>query len=34
VTIGSDAEGKGKFARLLDPEGHRIELWEHLADTR
>ena len=32
VTVGSDAEGTGKFARLLDPEGHRIELWEHLAD--
>jgi catechol 2,3-dioxygenase-like lactoylglutathione lyase family enzyme len=31
VTVGSDAEGKGKFVRLLDPEGHRIELWEHLA---
>jgi catechol 2,3-dioxygenase-like lactoylglutathione lyase family enzyme len=32
VTVGSDAEGEGKFVRLLDPEGHRIELWEHLAD--
>ena len=32
VTVGSDAEGTGKFARLLDPEGHRIELWQHLAD--
>jgi glyoxylase I family protein len=32
VTVGSDAEGQGKFVRLLDPEGHRIELWEHLAD--
>jgi catechol 2,3-dioxygenase-like lactoylglutathione lyase family enzyme len=32
VTVGSDAEGQGKFVRLHDPEGHRIELWEHLAD--
>lgn len=30
VTEGPDAEGQGKFARLQDPEGHRIELWEHL----
>jgi predicted enzyme related to lactoylglutathione lyase len=29
-TVGPDATGKGKFVRLLDPEGHRIELWEHL----
>jgi catechol 2,3-dioxygenase-like lactoylglutathione lyase family enzyme len=28
--LGPDAEGEGKFARLRDPEGHRIELWEHL----
>jgi catechol 2,3-dioxygenase-like lactoylglutathione lyase family enzyme len=33
VTVGADAEGQGKFARLRDPEGHRIELWEHL-DSR
>src|SRR5436305_179304 len=32
VTVGSDAEGKGKFVRLLDPEGHCVELWEHVAD--
>jgi glyoxylase I family protein len=32
VTVGADAEGQGKFVRLQDPEGHRIELWEHLAD--
>jgi hypothetical protein len=32
VTVGPDAEGQGKFVRLLDPEGHRIELWQHLAD--
>lgn len=30
VTTGPDADGEGKFARLVDPEGHRIELWEHL----
>jgi hypothetical protein len=30
VTVGTDAEGQGKFVRLLDPEGHRIELWQHL----
>jgi catechol 2,3-dioxygenase-like lactoylglutathione lyase family enzyme len=32
VTVGADAEGKGKFVRLLDPEGHRLELWQHLLD--
>ena len=30
VTVGPDAGGQGKFARLQDPEGHRIELWQHL----
>jgi catechol 2,3-dioxygenase-like lactoylglutathione lyase family enzyme len=30
ITVGADAESQGKFARLRDPEGHRIELWEHL----
>lgn len=30
VAVGQDAEGHGRFARLQDPEGHRIELWEHL----
>jgi glyoxylase I family protein len=30
VTLGPDAEGQGKFVRLADPEGHRIELWQHL----
>ena len=30
VTVGADGEGQGKFARLRDPEGHRIELWQHL----
>ena len=32
VTVGADAEGEGKFVRLLDPEGHRIELWQPLTD--
>jgi catechol 2,3-dioxygenase-like lactoylglutathione lyase family enzyme len=32
VTVAADAEGQGKFVRLLDPEGHRIELWQHLPD--
>jgi predicted enzyme related to lactoylglutathione lyase len=32
LAVGPDATGKGKFVRLLDPEGHRIELWEHLDD--
>ena len=31
--IGDDGQGTGKFVRLLDPEGHRIELWEHLEDA-
>ncbi len=30
IEVGPDADGEGKFARLRDPEGHRIELWEHL----
>jgi catechol 2,3-dioxygenase-like lactoylglutathione lyase family enzyme len=30
ITRGRDADGEGKFARLRDPEGHRIELWQHL----
>jgi glyoxylase I family protein len=30
ITQGADAEGQGKFARLRDPEGHQIELWQHL----
>jgi catechol 2,3-dioxygenase-like lactoylglutathione lyase family enzyme len=33
ITTGADAEGLGRFARLRDPEGHRIELWQHLSDT-
>jgi catechol 2,3-dioxygenase-like lactoylglutathione lyase family enzyme len=30
ITQGPDADGEGRFARLRDPEGHRIELWQHL----
>ena len=30
VVIGDDGDGDGSFVRLLDPEGHRIELWEHI----
>jgi catechol 2,3-dioxygenase-like lactoylglutathione lyase family enzyme len=26
ITQGPDADGEGRFARLRDPEGHRIEL--------
>jgi glyoxylase I family protein len=33
VSVGPDAEGQGRFARLQDPEGHRIELWQHLGDA-
>jgi predicted enzyme related to lactoylglutathione lyase len=29
VTIQFDGEGRGKFTHLADPEGNRIELWEH-----
>jgi catechol 2,3-dioxygenase-like lactoylglutathione lyase family enzyme len=32
VTIGPDAKGRGKFVRLHDPEGHRVELWQHIED--
>jgi len=32
VTIGEDATGMAKFTRLTDPEGHRIELWQPLAE--
>ena len=34
IPVGADAEGQGKFARLQDPEGHRIELWQHLETRR
>lgn len=30
VTVGANAEGQVRFARLRDPDGHRIELWQHL----
>ena len=30
VAVWDDGTGKGKFTRLQDPEGHRIELWQHL----
>jgi catechol 2,3-dioxygenase-like lactoylglutathione lyase family enzyme len=33
LTVGPDATGNGRFVRLLDPEGHRIELWEHVDDV-
>lgn len=33
VTVGADADGTGKFARLSGPEGHRIELWQHIDDS-
>jgi hypothetical protein len=26
----ADAEGQGIFMHLHDPEGNRIELWEHI----
>jgi len=32
VATGEDADGPAKFARLSDPEGHRIELWQPLTD--
>src|SRR5512133_489646 len=30
IHIGPDAEGDGKFTHLRDPEGNRIELWQHI----
>ncbi len=30
VTMQDDGQGKGKFTQLKDPEGNRIELWEHV----
>lgn len=32
VTVGPDADGRGKFARFQDPEGHSVELWQHMDD--
>jgi catechol 2,3-dioxygenase-like lactoylglutathione lyase family enzyme len=31
IQIAADAEGSGKFTHLSDPEGNRIELWEHIS---
>lgn len=30
VQVLEDAEGMGKFTHLLDLDGNRIELWEHI----
>jgi predicted enzyme related to lactoylglutathione lyase len=30
IEIWADGEGKGKFTHLYDPEGNRIELWQHI----
>ena len=30
VTLQADGQGQGKFTQLKDPEGNRIELWQHL----
>ena len=30
VQVQEDAEGMGKFTHLLDLDGNRIELWEHI----
>ena len=30
IHTGQDAEGVGKFTHLYDPEGNRIELWQHV----
>lgn len=30
VQVLEDAEGKGKFTHLLDLDGNRIELWQHI----
>ena len=30
IHVGPDAEGMGKFTHLYDPEGNRIELWQHI----
>jgi predicted enzyme related to lactoylglutathione lyase len=30
VSLQDDGQGQGKFTHLSDPEGNRIELWEHL----
>ncbi len=30
IHLAADGEGNGKFTHLYDPEGNRIELWEHI----
>jgi glyoxylase I family protein len=30
MTLQGDGQGRGKFTQLRDPEGNRIELWEHV----
>jgi catechol 2,3-dioxygenase-like lactoylglutathione lyase family enzyme len=30
VSVEFDGQGQGKFSRMSDPEGNRIELWEHI----
>jgi glyoxylase I family protein len=30
VEIWADGQGDGKFTHLRDPEGNRIELWQHI----
>lgn len=30
IHMAADGEGQGKFTHLSDPEGNRIELWQHI----
>ncbi len=30
IETWADGEGSGKFTHLYDPEGNRIELWQHI----
>jgi glyoxylase I family protein len=32
VETWADGEGMGKFTHLFDPEGNRIELWQHIQE--
>jgi len=32
VETWADGEGMGKFTHLYDPEGNRIELWQHIQE--
>jgi predicted enzyme related to lactoylglutathione lyase len=32
VDTWADGEGMGKFTHLYDPEGNRIELWQHIQE--